>query len=312
MSKIPSQDQKNRAQRQPQAIVEKRKVFVVSGKQTQTVNVCSPANQWGLYETTIRVLEQPFVSPEQLRDFETIREMIAALKRKHRVRVEDFESWSKGWKDLRKSRDPGAVLGYWQDWKPKEWQRTDWSGKIGEYRHDEESDIGEKEIESLLFKRKDIAISTADGISRSTVTPVYHQLPLANQRMGQVISDALGILEYPKGKKRPVMVEVKVDANNCWFALIECLQQVQMGRAYPPLRKFVEGGAIEKGVWGMVLAPSSYFAASRKKGIMEPCAELLSLLKTQTQARIAFACSDRLKDDGVIEIQPEQNWFTTK
>jgi hypothetical protein len=55
-------------------------------------------------------------------------------------------------------------------------------------------------------------------------------MPLASRRKGQVIADAFGVLKA-KNNVRPIIIEVKVTANNPWFALIKNLQQIRLARA---------------------------------------------------------------------------------
>lgn len=303
------------SKRKPHAVVERRHVFVAPGKGTsRTINICSNQNQWGKYETTVRIPNDGTSFEdvvEKLKVACTTRSVIELKKvlqgSEWNGRVEDFATWSAEWKKLRETQDVEKAIEMWRAKKASDWERTDWTGEIESYRHKIKSDRGEKKIERLLFERKEgFEIRVGEHVI-GAFKATYHQKPLANQKSGQVIADASGVLKLRKGKKvHPLMVEVKDTANDCWYALIECLQQVQMARAYPDFKKTCPGTDGE-GVWGMVLAPEDYFTTKRSDSLMSLCNALLKRLK-QSHARIAFASSDKLKD-GIIELLPEHhNW----
>jgi hypothetical protein len=58
------------------------------------------------------------------------------------------------------------------------------------------------------------------------------------------------------------MIEVKVAANDPWFALVENLQQIRLARACAhKIQEFVLKSSkkrVGRGVWGLILAPESY------------------------------------------------------
>lgn len=134
-------------------------------------------------------------------------------------------------------------------------------------------------------------------------------MPLANQRSGQVIADAFGILRVGE-KARPLLIEVKTTADNPWFALIENLHQIRLARACADqIRTFTESRSklsVEPGVWGLILAPTSFY--KKHSSSLEKCRSLLGELKRRTTARVAFGRSDSL-DDGKIPVVAH-NWFS--
>jgi len=140
------------------------------------------------------------------------------------------------------------------------------------------------------------------------VESIYHNMPLANQRGGQVIADAFGVLKIDKCT-RPLMIEVKVTANDPWFALVENLQQIRLARACArKIQEFVLKSSKERvarGVWGLILAPESYY--TKHAASLEKCRILLDALKQSSRARVAFGHSDYLADDQIKIIA--HNWL---
>jgi hypothetical protein len=244
-------------------------------------------------------------------------------------RFHKYEAWSANWLMLRNQCNVDRAYKMWKATTPDptNWLRLEhgWKGKLYTYRH-ENPKPGEKEIEKLLFPEgkdenrtegKSIEIQL-NGKKIGRLTATYHQPPLANQSKEQRTPDVAATVELGK-LKRPAMVEVKVTDRNPWYALIECLQQVHMARAYPELKSICPG-TNQGGVWGVVLAPKKYFNNKKHEKHMEACMELLRRLKGEmdgtdtrkeegTVARIAFATSDRLEKEEIIEILPEyHNW----
>jgi hypothetical protein len=61
-----------------------------------------------------------------------------------------------------------------------------------------------------------LTFSGQETNAHNRVEAIYQNMPLANQRKGQVIGDAFGVLKTDKSV-RPLFIEVKVTANNPWF-----------------------------------------------------------------------------------------------
>jgi hypothetical protein len=309
-------------------IIEGREVILATGPKTQTLNIRSNSDSKVGFETKIRMSGERFVTEAEFNAFGDLSRfkllaMLLAPPYNGKIEFQDFEPWSAAWKQLRELQgsrcDRDEVI---EIWKKRKLKSTDWlraeknfTGELFSYRHENMDKTGEKEIEKLLFpegkdvkrtKGKPITIYF-DGKTMGPLEATYQQSPLANQSKGQVIADAVARVKICK-KLRPLMIEVKVGANNPWYALIECLQQVHLARTYPDIKRICPGTDL-KGVWGMVLAPRSYFDAEKNQSFMKACTDLLNQLKSDTHARIAFASSDRLQNDNAIEIQPTQNWF---
>lgn len=219
-----------------------------------------------------------------------------------------FNEWSQKWETARGILDAEAVLRLWKSPVPANWQRdsNSWTGKLG-YRHNhKEGPRGEQIIEKKLLEG--FLHKIVDGDQHHPFLAVYQKMPLANQKQNQRIADVLGLVLHQE-TIHPVMVEVKVGANNCWFALVECLLQVRMGRANGVnIEAFLKKWNLphSRAIWGMVLAPSDYFEKGEADGTMQHCRQLLSLLQEQTEARVAFASFDRL-DKHSIRVK-ESNW----
>jgi hypothetical protein len=125
------------------------------------------------------------------------------------------------------------------------------------------------------------------------------------------IADVCGVLMTEK-RVRPLFIEVKVAANNPWFALIENLQQIRLARACAhKIQAFVHQNSkhrVERGVWGLILAPERYYAKHRKN--LAQCELLLGAMKQNSRARVAFGISDFLAE-GQIKIVA-QNWLAVR
>ena len=192
---------------------------------------------------------------------------------------------------------------------PRRWEREVWEGELG-YRK-RSADKGEQCTEKELFIRGtkgfELFFSRPQPNAVCRVEAIYHNMPLANQRKGQVLADAFGVLGIAKSV-RPIFIEVKATANNPWFALVENLQQIRLARACAKrIQAFVNNRTnhlVEKGVWGLILAPKDYY--KKHADNLALCQPLLAALKQKTYARVAFGTSDLLKD-GKIEIVAS-NW----
>jgi len=130
-------------------------------------------------------------------------------------------------------------------------------------------------------------------------------------RSGQVIADAFGVLKIGKSI-RPLFIEVKVTANDPWFALVENLQQIRLARACAhKIQDFVHTKSehrVERGVWGLILASKTYY--EKHVGKLNGCNPMLEVLKRTTRARVAFGISDYLAT-GQIRIIAH-NWAKTR
>jgi hypothetical protein len=175
---------------------------------------------------------------------------------------EQFNAWSAEWKGERKKIDNANISRLWQQPMPRGWERNIWEGKLG-YRKRSDNK-GEKCTERKLFdgKSKVLMFSDQETNAEYRIRAIYQNMPLANQRKGQVIADAFGVLETGKSV-RPLFIEVKVAANDPWFALVENLQQIRLARACAhKIQDFVQANSkhrVERGVWGLILAPESYY-----------------------------------------------------
>lgn len=222
-----------------------------------------------------------------------------------------FTEWSGRWKGERKNVQVEIILDLWQAPLPRQWERAVWEGRLGYRKRSDQR--GEQKIERLLFDNRSGGLRLSfkgretQQDQECRIEAIYHNMPLANQQPGQVLADAFGVLTMPD-IQRPLLIEVKVDAQNPWFALVENLQQVRLARACAQkIKDWVHertGRQVERGIWGLVLAPSNYFRKHAKS--LADAKELLNELKRRTQARIAFGISDFLVD-GRIEII-ESNW----
>jgi hypothetical protein len=224
--------------------------------------------------------------------------------------IKQFKDWSAEWKDERKKIHADQIIKLWQQPMPRDWEREIWQGKLG-YRKRSDNK-GEQCTEKELFNGGsngfELVFSGQQTNANYRVKPIYHNMPLANRRKGQVIADAFGVLETGTNV-RPLFIEVKVAANDPWFALVENLQQIRLARACAQkIQAFVHKNTeyrVERGVWGLILAPERYY--EKHLGNLAKCRLLLDALKQNTRARVAFGISDWLAS-GQIKIIT-QNWL---
>ena len=224
--------------------------------------------------------------------------------------INQFSDWSYEWKtEGRKKIDVDKILKLWNQRMPRHWERKIWDGELGFRKRTTQA--GEKKIEKQLFDSgaKGFRVSFLGRETKSDyrVEGIYHNMPLANQGKGQVIADAFGVLDAGISI-RPLFIEVKVAANDPWFALVENLQQVRLARACArKIQDFVHKNSkyqVERGIWGLVLAPREYY--KKHAIILAKCKPLLTTLKEKTRARVAFGITDSLQN-GEIKII-DSNW----
>jgi len=224
-----------------------------------------------------------------------------------------FANWSHEWKGARKINDPEKILALWTKYEnmPRRWKREIWEGEAGFRKKNDNKDKGEQCIEKGLLKPRSNGISLIfphQPKSACQLEAFYNNLPLANQRPGQVLADAFGVLITGQ-VVRPIFIEVKVTDHNPWYALVQNLQQIRLGRACPEevknlAKKHTSHKDVARGSWGLILAPQSYYR--KHSSILAKCKPLLAILKDRTRARVAFGISDYLPD-GKIEII-DSNW----
>ncbi len=224
--------------------------------------------------------------------------------------IDRFNQWSLEWKAERRKSDLRQIVRLWQQPIPNGWEREVWNGKLG-YRK-RSNNRGEQIIESQLlsdkFEHFQLMFSGREPNAKYRIRAIYHNMPLANQRSGQVIADAFGILETDKSA-RPLFIEVKATADDPWFALIENLQQIRLARACARnIKSFAQLNSkvrVEPGVWGLIIAPQKYYAKYFRS--LEKSRSLLTSLRQSTRARVAFGVSEFLADGKISVIA--HNWF---
>ena len=227
-----------------------------------------------------------------------------------------YSEWSKRWSDVRSNvvnidDNIDEVIKLWKTTPRGGWKRKTVVGGLGYRHHHKEGGgpRGEQRIEEQLFKK--YLFTVEHNNSKCAFVPLYHKIPLANQKPEQRIADVFGLLLY-NGAIHPLMVEVKEKADNCWYALVENLQQVKMARANPDFINSLLAKhkmPVTPAVWGMVLAPKDYFAENNK---LTEAKKLLDALDKGTEkhcpidARIAFAAYDKLRIHKINVIH--SNW----
>ncbi len=217
----------------------------------------------------------------------------------------EFKDWSDQWKELRE--DAGNYKDVLKMWKtsPRDGlNREEWKGIFG-YRKSGEVK-GEKCIEYKFLnigneERKHLLVNNSRLPKKHLdIYGVAHNMALGTQRRGQVIPDCLGRVEDRRSVSHPLAVEVKITANDVWFAVVENLQQVRMLRANVGNVKQFFNDKDFKGAWGMVLAPHKYFyPTSKRDNRLQKALKLIEFMAEKTEARIILASADRLSESKI-------------
>jgi hypothetical protein len=188
------------------------------------------------------------------------------------------------------------VLNLWNIETPLAWERQDWAflKQRGFRRGDEDNPQPEHKLEKELF-----AIPTWEvkgGNERMNFIPELNEISFGNQRSGQRKIDVLAILKI-NDRPIPLAIEMKGKiTNNCWFAVVENLQQLRLLRSYPQSCLAVNGWLkpFEKlplsETCGMVLAPLPFFhAKGQKRNSFGQARELLRAIRQELGITIFLA-----------------------
>jgi hypothetical protein len=71
-----------------QSSVGSRRVYIVRGTRTQTINICDADNRRGDYDWIVRIVEPPFVTPQEIGAFADIEELIRWLQHERKGLIE--------------------------------------------------------------------------------------------------------------------------------------------------------------------------------------------------------------------------------
>jgi hypothetical protein len=122
----------------------------------------------------------------------------------------------------------------------------------------------------------------------------------AGRRLGNVEADMLLLVRNPNGRHRLVVVEVKVTANDPWFASIENLRQLRLLKESTETKRLFAGRQPSLGLRanlpfsGLVLAPLAFYSGHGKKGnAVAPTQKLLDRMRKETGVTVRLAVWDR-------------------
>ena len=224
------------------------------------------------------------------------------------MKFRNYSEWSAAWTEARSLvGDMDRVLELWNAGIPIDCNlRKTWDGGWG-YRKNSKpgaEERGEKGVERAFLGMRDQLklLKLNIGANVYPMMSIYHNFPLVGTRKDQVLSDAVGVVLTGQ-KYRPVLVEIKTTANDPWYAVVECLKQLRLARAgnrniHTFLNKAV--APLEKGIWGMVAAPSHYFEKGKRTAINRKVLALLDEIKIKTEARVLLATTDDLREHNTM------------
>jgi hypothetical protein len=164
-----------------------------------------------------------------------------------------------------------SVINLWNMEMPVAWERKNWTflRQRGFRRGDHQNPQPEHKLEKKLF---DLSVwEVKGGTLPMHLYPELNEISFGNRGDGQRKIDVLALLRVGD-KTIPLAIEMKgKSTNNCWFAVVENLQQLRLLRSYPlshlalnPWLKPFQQPPLGHS-WGMVLAPSPFFAAKGQK-----------------------------------------------
>jgi hypothetical protein len=155
-----------------------------------------------------------------------------------------FHEWSAKWTERRQytgtqilDRDLPLHIRYiqslWHIKLPLAWERKNWAylKQRGFRRGDKHDPQPEHKLEKKLFARP--AWVVKGGKLPMYLYPELNEISFGNQGHGQRKIDVLAVLKIG-GRTIPLAIEMKgKSTNNCWFAVVENLQQLRLLHSYP-------------------------------------------------------------------------------
>jgi hypothetical protein len=231
-----------------------------------------------------------------------------------------YREWSVEWAQAR--RYPGAqiseealpsriesVINLWNLEMPSDWERGNWAylQQRGFRRGDKCEPQPEHKLEKEFFGLS--AWEVKGGTLPMHVYPELNEISFGNQGNGQRKIDVLAILKM-EDRTIPLAIEMKgKSTNNCWFAVLENLQQLRLLHNYPqsqlalnPWLKPFEQLPLSQS-WGMVLAPPPFFdAKGQKQNSFRQTNELVRALRKQLGIIILLAAFNK-KVRGQIDLR---------
>jgi hypothetical protein len=189
-----------------------------------------------------------------------------------------------------------SVINLWNLEMPLAWERGDWAflQQRGFRRGDEHDPQPEHKLERELF---DLRVwEVKGGTLPMHLYPELNEISFGNQGDGQRKIDVLALLRI-EDRTTPLAIEMKgKSTNNCWFAVVENLQQLRLLRSYPQSRLALNPWLEPfeqlplSHSWGMVLAPPSFFdAKGQKQNSFRQAKELIRALRNELEVIILLA-----------------------
>jgi len=225
----------------------------------------------------------------------------------------DINQWDDIWKEIqndtveRYTKD--HILEHWKKGIPENASlRRGWPSKshtphikhLG-YRKNSKAGKetkGEKGLEiKLLGERGKIKIHYIEKANESLRLQVcFHNMGLGTSRgPSQKIIDCFGVVNVGN-KNYATAIEVKIDNEGPWYAVIENLIQVQMLKSnHENLQKYFGNSPLSFGTlsdaWGIVLAPKNYFISKNKEKSFKRAIDLIEHICDEVKLTLV-ACDE--------------------
>jgi hypothetical protein len=238
-----------------------------------------------------------------------------------------YHEWSAQWAKERQYRGariseegPSSriqrVINLWNGEMPSDWERRDWSflKKRGFRRGDENDPQPEHRLEKTLFDHPKWDVK-GEKVSMRLYAEL-NEISFGNLGNGQRKIDVLALLEI-EGRSIPLAIEMKGrSTNNCWFAVVQNLQQLGLLRSYP--QALLATNALLKpfellplsNSWGMVLGPQEFFnTRGQKQNSFHQTQELVHAIRRKLGIVILLAAFSK-KIRGSIDLLTDVQTFS--
>ncbi len=278
-----------------------RKIKIVTGAKSQTVNICTNANLLGQYDYRVR-LEPPFISAETIaeRHFDAIDEVVRFLERSHNGRIEQepvrrladisqsvssltrqsatrsgFRTWRDAWDRLSNDGRITDVIELWHAPVPDQWMRSESDTParlLSCERYTRGNLNGTRRGEHVI--EHEILIKCFDSVEclDQPLLDGVNAFPLvrddAGGRSGNVEADLVLLTGNPEFA-RIFVCDVKISDGDPWKALLQNLRQLRLFTSNPICTSFfglrgsksVPDAKVVQ-ISGGVIAPEKFYSNS--------------------------------------------------
>jgi hypothetical protein len=278
-----------------------RKVKIVTGAKSQTINICTSANVPGKYDYRVR-LGPPFISEAtlSLERFASIDDVVHFLEGSHNGQVEqspamavllasetagapspslpgtgriqsEFFAWRDAWDTLSSNGNIADVLELWHAPVPDPWMRLEadtpdrlLSGLRYTRGNLTGSRRGEHEVEDDILIRRFATVSCLDQPLLDGINAFPLVKDYGGGRRGNVEADLVLLIGHPN-LAGILVCDVKITDGDPWQALLQNLRQLRLFTSNPCCASIFKHRGLDAKIAqirGGVIAPESFYSRS--------------------------------------------------